>query len=400
VSFQQLSAKEAASFLQQYRPELLQNWSVAVREAADIPHADQMPEVLLLDSLPYLLLGINAYLEQAPAGAEETFGVEAVQGDIPESHAQTRLDFGYDLPEVLRELNCLRVQILRLLQAHDVGLRPEAALLIHTAIDTFAGRAAQSFLAKRVADQAQAASMRERFIAILGHDLRNPLTTIRMSADLILQLADEPEARFRSAAMRSAARISTSAIRMTRMIQDVMDVVRSSQGAGIPLNCTASDLVQVSAGIVDELAVSHPDRRVEMRVAGDLHGFWDPSRLQQAIENLLSNALQYSSADADVQLDLTGRDTDVQITVHNAGPPIDPAELAMLFEPFKPGHQPPLAGSRKPGLGLGLFIVKSIVQAHGGTIDVTSTPEAGTTFTITLPRTITKAGGIVEQKAA
>jgi signal transduction histidine kinase len=128
-----------------------------------------------------------------------------------------------------------------------------------------------------------------------------------------------------------------------------------------------------------------PDRRIELEVLGDAHGTWDPGRMAQVISNLVSNAVAHGApyAPVTVQIDATG-DDHVDLSVHNEGPPIPPELLPVLFEPFRRG-----TGDKSPrGLGLGLYIVRQLVEAHGGTVDVRSTAPEGTTFTIELQRTL------------
>jgi signal transduction histidine kinase len=389
VDYRPLGAREAAAFLRQNRDALFQCWLAAMREAPDMPHAEGLPEPLLVDNLPQLVEAIADYLDQSPgAGDEEDAGKGAGLAGEPERHARLRFDVGYNLPEIMRELSCLRIQTLRLMQDSAYCLLPEAALLIHTAIDTFGATAGQRFLEWRTAELAQTAALREQVMAILGHDLRNPLTTIRLSAELILRMADEPDSRFRPTATRAAARMVNSAKRMARMIQDVLDFTRTRLGIGIPLKPVPVDLNDICRGIVEELAVSHADRDLAVRATGDLHGVWDPDRLQQVVENLLSNALRYSPPDTSVQLRLDGlSDDEVRIAVHNAGPAIGPDDLERLFEPFRQGNRQ-VGEDAQNGLGLGLFIVQAIAWAHGGTIDVTSTDADGTTFVVTLPRQV------------
>ncbi|QRK12197.1 PAS domain-containing protein [Archangium violaceum] len=224
----------------------------------------------------------------------------------------------------------------------------------------------------------QTAEFRERFLGIVSHDLRNPLSIINLSADLLLRQETLPER-----ALRLAQRIALNAESMTRMIEDLLDLTRGRLGGGIPITPTATDLEQLGRRVVGEVEVAHPARELRLKVRGDLHGEWDPDRLAQLLGNLLKNALDYSPQETPVTLSLHDEGEHVRLEVHNAGEPIPAELLPDLFEPFRRG----MARGRSPsGLGLGLFIVQQITAAHEGTVDVRSTREEGTTFTVRLPR--------------
>lgn len=215
-----------------------------------------------------------------------------------------------------------------------------------------------------------ALQQKDRYLSILGHDLRNPLAAIVMSARLI-------ENRPEGAAAR-AQRIQRSAQRMGLMIRDLLDFARGTLMAGIPVTKGPANLAAICADVADELGVANPGREIHVRTSGDLSGFWDSDRLQQAISNLVGNALEHGTGLVEVEAD--GTSDQVAIKVRNRGTEISPAEIPRLFEPFRKREQ------GQAGLGLGLFIVKAIAEAHGGSIAVESKTSAGTTFTLLLPR--------------
>ncbi|NBD09966.1 response regulator [Corallococcus silvisoli] len=221
------------------------------------------------------------------------------------------------------------------------------------------------------------AEFRERFLGIVGHDLRNPLNAIRMAASFLLASEQMP-----AALVRTASRIITSTDRMTRMITELLDFTRSRLGGGIPLTPGATDLGQVARQVVEELELAHPNRTVKVTAMGPLAGRWDADRLAQVLSNLLGNALQYSPAESTVELTLRGEAERVVAWVSNPGEPIAPEDLALLFHPFQRAH----TGAHVPsGLGLGLFISEQIIRGHRGTLDVASDAKR-TVFTLTLPR--------------
>jgi phosphoserine phosphatase RsbU/P len=210
-------------------------------------------------------------------------------------------------------------------------------------------------------------------IGILAHDLRNPLAAIVTGAHMLARLPEAPEK-----AHRIAERINQSARRMTGMIRDILDYTRGRLGGGIPLNRQPTDLAALSRSVIDEIRAGYPAARIEVEMAGKLIGDWDPARIEQALSNLIANAVQHGGPD--VRLVATEAEPDaVVVTVRNGGRPIPEAQLPTLFEAFKKGEGNPA------GLGLGLFIAREIVHAHQGSIGVTSSAE-GTEFTFRLPR--------------
>ena len=212
-------------------------------------------------------------------------------------------------------------------------------------------------------------------IGILAHDLRNPLAAIVTSAHL---LTKGPGAR--ENAQRIGERINRSALRMTSMIRDILDFTRGRLGGRIPLHRQLTDLAAISRSVADEIQTGHPTARIVVETAGKLTGDWDPARIEQALSNLLANAVQHGGSD--VKVIASGEDIDqVVVTVLNGGRPIPPEQLPNLFAPFKTVR----GSSSAAGLGLGLFIVREIVHAHNGSVAVTSSPE-GTAFTFRLPR--------------
>jgi signal transduction histidine kinase len=218
--------------------------------------------------------------------------------------------------------------------------------------------------------------LRDQFIGILSHDLRTPLGAVTAGAALLALPEDNPERRG-----RVAARILTSAHRMERMISDLLDLASAKLGGTIPLRRRPTNLQQVCEDAVTEIRAGHPDAVVRLQASGDLQGNWDADRLEQVVSNLVGNAIQYGSG---TPISLTAQpDGDVvTLAVHNGGARIPPEVLPFIFEPLARGR----AEGAPQGIGLGLFIARAIVSAHGGHIQVSSSGDAGTTFTVALPR--------------
>lgn len=214
---------------------------------------------------------------------------------------------------------------------------------------------------------------RERLMAILAHDLRNPLNAITMGADVLRRAELDP------ASQRVVERIAKGANRMERLIRDVVDLAASRLGGGLPITKRDVELEPICRQLVDEHELSAPGR---VRYVGEAPGSgqWDPDRVAQVVQNLLSNALAHGDPGAPVVLRATGDARRARLEVQNRGAPIPEDLLPALFDPFRRGRD-----EKQRGLGLGLFIVEQIATAHGGTVDVASR-EGTTTFGVTLPR--------------
>jgi signal transduction histidine kinase len=216
--------------------------------------------------------------------------------------------------------------------------------------------------------------LKDLFLGAVGHDLRNPLGSILMAQELTLTRAcGEPS--HQSHALRS----KRAAERMHGLIEDILDLTRGQFTDGLPVTLEPTDLGEVARATLAELQLIHPDRAVDLEVAGDVGGLWDGQRLARVFSNLTANAIQHS--EGLIQVRVGGDDHRATVAVHNGGgAPIPDDAIPRLFDPFRRGD------SGSEGLGLGLYIVREIVRAHGGTVDVRSTTAEGTTFTVTLPK--------------
>ncbi|HTR49509.1 MAG TPA: PAS domain S-box protein [Kofleriaceae bacterium] len=224
-------------------------------------------------------------------------------------------------------------------------------------------------------EREEAAEFRERFLAIVSHDLRNPLNAIMLTSQRLAGVRDLP-----SVIGTGLARIRSSANRMAQMIAELLDLTRGRLGGGIPIETTHTDLHEIVRASIDELELANPGRRIALRATGEFDGQYDRERLAQVASNLIGNALHHGGEDGAVEVALVDHGADgIALVVRNGGSPIPVALIPHLFEPFR-------RGATSSGLGLGLYIASEIVHAHRGTIEVTSTASEGTTFTVRLPR--------------
>ncbi|NVJ08990.1 HAMP domain-containing histidine kinase [Myxococcus sp. AM001] len=283
------------------------------------------------------------------------------------------------LPDDADDAQALREALEREREARhraEGALEHATARLARQALDG----TARHLALERLTEEAE---FRERFIGILGHDLRNPLNAIALSARAMAQRT-LPAAQ----QQQCAQRIEASAARMGAMISDILDLTRARLAGGIPLHLGTVCLAIVCRMVVEELSAAHPGRHITLDVEGASEGFWDADRMAQVLSNLVGNALEHGAEDAPVRLKCIAVDGEQVLEVHNTGAPIPSQHLENLFDPFRQVGTAPGRGHRRGagGLGLGLFIVKQIVQAHGGAVCVSSSEAGGTTFTVKMPR--------------
>jgi PAS domain S-box-containing protein len=234
---------------------------------------------------------------------------------------------------------------------------------------------------KRAVERMQEeAQFRERFIGILGHDLRNPLNAIMLSARQLRRRGAMSPVQ-----QQLAQRIEASAARMGNMISDILDLTRARLSGGIPLHLSPTSLPAVCRQVVEELTVAHPGRDILVQAEGAGEGIWDPERLAQVVSNLVGNALEHGEQGGPILVRCRDDEAGQQVLeISNPGTPIPSHLLATLFDPFR--QVGAARSGRGSGLGLGLFIVRELVEAHGGQVTVRSTENEGTTFTVLLPR--------------
>jgi signal transduction histidine kinase len=235
----------------------------------------------------------------------------------------------------------------------------------------------KQLLAHELQERSDALRMNEMFTAVLGHDLRTPLSVIATSAYIVNARSDDPAVRAATQRMVASSRT------MGRMIGDLLDLTRARLGGGIPVSPQACDLAQVIARSLEECSATHPGRVGELSVRGDTQGEWDPDRLAQAATNLIGNALKHGEPTGPIEVAIDGRlPREVVLEVRNPGT-IPPELLPHIFDPFRTRSR---GRGNADGLGLGLYIVREILAAHGGSVEVDSGADGHTTFRVRVPR--------------
>jgi signal transduction histidine kinase len=302
-------------------------------------------------------------------------------------HGALRHTAGFGLSQLVAEFRAMRASVLSLwARSADPNVGPDAIdelTRFNEGIDAALAESIERYAA-------ELAASREMFLAVLGHDLRGPLSVIAMSS-ASLRHARLPD----SARERAAERIDRAARHMERLITDLLDYTRSRLGTGIPIERAAFDLGPVCQHAIDDARASHPHHTFVWQGDGDLRIDADVERVGQVLSNLLANAVQYGDRTAPISLGAQGEDDAVSLRVTNFGRPIPPELRESIFEPLVQAPNPAPESSARAGtsLGLGLFIVREIVSAHGGTISVESSEAEGTCFVLRLPRTAPERPG-------
>jgi PAS domain S-box-containing protein len=219
----------------------------------------------------------------------------------------------------------------------------------------------------------------QQLIGIVSHDLRTPLNVITLSAAQIIARGEGLSATV----LKNVRRIQGSTERAVRMVSDLLDFTQARLGGGIRIERRPTDVRALLASLLTEVEASYPGREIVCTHEGSGQGDWDPERVSQLVQNLLTNALKYSAAGSAVELDTKTDGAWLTLRVHNTGDAIPAAKLALLFEPLQRGVENVDRVSRS--VGLGLYIVQKIAEAHAGTVHVESTDALGTTFTVKLP---------------
>lgn len=316
----------------------------------------------------------------------QTEQVEKSRGEKPRSdiataaevHASARHDDGYDMNQMVSEYRALRASIVKLWQAGQSAVTQQDIADLtrfHEAVDQSLTESIGGYTLKLE-------TARNLFLGILGHDIRNPLGAISVSAQVMLRMGGAGE---REKMMLNQIRESTE--RANEIVNSLLDLTRTRLGSGLPITRLPMDAGEMGQKIVGEMRAMYPQRQFNIVQDGDLKGHWDKSRLEQVLSNLLSNAVQYGAKKAPISVSIAGLPDEILISVHNEGTPIPKESAGKVFDALTRvqvgGIGEHNAGTQN--LGLGLYITKEIVVAHGGTIALTSN-ESGTIFTAHLPR--------------
>jgi signal transduction histidine kinase len=291
-----------------------------------------------------------------------------------ETHAIVRAKSGFDVIQLVAEYRALRASVLRLWEQASSPSETdlEDVRRFNEGIDQALAESIAYFMEEVNED-------RNLFLGMLGHDFRTPLQTVQVTAAYLSKLDAGP------LVSAAATRLVKSGNRMKALLDDLLDYNRTKLGLGISVSPVPVDLAEVFADELEQVRLTHPGRRIDLEVSGDVRGVYDPGRLHQLLGNLAVNALRYGAPDAPVQVVLAGKPEEVLFMVKNQGPTVDRATLDRIFSPLQRGPEQGETPNTEGNLGLGLFIAREIVNAHGGQIGVDSR-SSQTVFTVRLPK--------------
>jgi signal transduction histidine kinase len=341
---------------------LLDLWTERVRR--EIPAAAPQPHPVLINTMPRFLRYVAEALSPQHPRALATDG-----SSIAQEHGGERVRLtDYRLGDVIREYQLLRDVLLAELDAPE-PLTASEVDVIRRSVDRAVHEACTAYALA-------AEGLREKFMLTLAHDLRGPLTAARAAAQMILRRPEAPEVP------RWAARAIEGVDRVDAMVRDLLDLGRVGSGRRLTLALAPCELVSLAREVVENLELVHGQRFV-LTASGAVHGHWSAETLRRTIENLLTNALKYGHGSRPVSVRITEREGRAQLGVHNEGSFIPPEDQEALFQAFRRSHDAEAGPQR--GWGLGLPLVRAVAEAHGGSVEVGSSRETGTTFTVDIP---------------
>jgi len=364
---------------------ILVEWDAYARTL--LPAAKSMSDEDLRDHAREILLAIARDMETSQTEDQRSAKSKRLTESSEEassagaSHGGSRQISGFELTQVVGEFRALRASVLahwsRSPEAESGKTGAEEIARFNEALDQALAESVERY-------SADLARSRDIFLAVLGHDVRGPLSGIRMAADILVMPSLEEAMR-----MQVALRIRRASETIGRLTSDLIEYTRSRLGRGLPVRRADCDLLALCEEALQAAKFSYPDVSFEHEVSGNLRIEADRERMQQVVSNLLHNAVQHGDRSLPVTLQAAGDTHEVVLKVANFGPPI-PADLRkIIFEPLvtipQLGSEP--SERSRTSLGLGLFIVKEIVQGHRGTVSIDSSGNNGTIFTIRLPRT-------------
>lgn len=360
--------------------EILAEWE---KFARTIPASIGMDRTALRDEASRILKTIAQDMkrDQSPADQEAKSKGEVLRAPDAadtgaESHADARLEYGFNLTDIVSEYRALRATVIRL-WTRALSTVDGDSLLELTRFNEGIDQAVSESIAHYEAAREHS---RELFLGVLGHDLRTPIGVVLMAAEYLLRGGHltEPQEKAVSQILRSATRIK-------QMVADLLGVAHIRLGGSLPVDKQPIDLKAECQDVIEEVRALHLQCTLTLNASGDLSVTADSSRIAQLLTNLVQNAIQHGRKGAPITVSVRGESEHIVLKVHNEGSAISESARQRIFDPLVRGEKhdkPELLGS----LGLGLYIAREIAKAHGGSIEVESSDAGGTSFTVLLPR--------------
>jgi signal transduction histidine kinase len=376
-------------FIRSNTEPILAEWETFARS---LPLGDSMDIAALRDHAKEMLGVMATDLgaaqtpeEQANKAQGRLDAAGALQAPTAaQAHGAGRAESGFTVEQMVSEFRALRASVIRLWTRAQQQAGPtdlEDMTRFNEAVDQAIAESITTYTR-------ELRRSKDRFLAILGHDLRTPIGALVMSTRFILDTGDGLSDPHRMLVTRMEA----TARRMNRLVADLLEFTRTRFGEGIPVVASAMDAGRMLEDVAAEVRSSYPTSAVSVRTTGDLRGSWDCERLSQAITNLVSNAVHHGTEGAPIEIEAEGSADALVVSVRNQGPAIALEQLDRIFDETTALDAPRAGGDRRH-LGLGLYIVAKIVHAHRGSITARSSAVEGTMFTIRLPRDAASSPG-------
>jgi len=373
-------SKRLQTFISENVEAIVSEWETFARTLT--PSSEGMTSHALRDHILQMLDFIVKDMVSSQTPKEQTRKSKGEKSRVPEvtaseTHAALRLAGGFDIEQMVSEYRALRASVLKLWGRTKPSMDGEDLESL-----TRFNESVDQVLAESVRYYTQEIRHSKAIVSeILSHDIRDPLQTVTLSTQLLLHTANltERQVSIAKGVLEGADRIGT-------LVENLLDVTRARFGSRVPLARSPMDLGFVAQQVVDELQAAHPTRHINLDTSGDLSCEWDKARIGQVFSNLLGNAMQYGFKDTPIWVSIKGAPDAIRMDVNNDGPQIPSDKMETIFDPLARADS---ARGNKPvrrNLGLGLFITREIVQAHGGEIQVSSSEKDGTVFTVRIPR--------------
>lgn len=373
-------SKRLAAFITENVEAIVGEWEVFARTLT--PAADGMTSLALRDHIRQMLDFVvkdmaSSQTPREQAGKSRGEKSRLLDATASEIHAALRLAGGFDMEQMVSEYRALRASVLKLwgrttplMDGEDL----ESLTRFNEAIDQVLTESVRYYAREIV-------HSRDVVAGILSRDVRDPLQAVRLSTRLLLHTADltQRQVSIAEGALESADRIGA-------VVDNLLDVTRARFGGGSFIVRSPMDAGLVARQVIDELRTAHPTRPIEMDVSGDLGCEWDKARIGQVFSNLLGNAIQHGFRDTPIWVSINGISDAIRVEVSNDGPPIPSGKMDTIFDPLARAGATLSNKPARRNLGLGLFITREIVQAHGGEIHGSSSEKDGTVFTVRIPR--------------
>jgi signal transduction histidine kinase len=369
-----------AQFITENVELILVEWEAFARSL--LIEGQKLTSLALRDHATQILQAIALDIEESQTDLAQAYKskgyvrIAEATRTAAQTHGALRYLAGFDLRQLAAEFRALRASVLRLWL--KLGTADETTLYQMTRFN----EAIDQALAESIGNYSdEVARSRDTFLAILGHDLRSPLSAVANSGLFLASPGVLPP----GAALDAARRVTRGSAKMNNMIRDLLEYTRTRLGRAIPISPQATSMKRICALAYDEIRAVHPERMFKLETSGKLEGEFDSERLQQVLSNLLNNAVRHGTREQPITLSAHGEAERITVQVRNYGRQIPADQLQVIFNPLVqiPRER---ADEDVTSLGLGLYIAYEIVTMHGGTMMAESSEQDGTVFSAHLPR--------------